>query len=625
MKLSKNFFLALILIVVVCSLQFIIGRKHLEYGFNNDDWYVLAWYQEVVDDPVKDVMKAWKAIGAHNFAHAYYIGPLFELFKFNYPLYHIFNTLLKALAGLSIFPLIFFLFKNKFLATMTTIIFAIHFTPFGGMNNVLIGEDSLMLVSINLYLALYVWASKKKLLNNPKVLFSLFGLILAAAAFDITRSYPFIMVLPLIEVVNYSVNKPSASIKDIILRLLFFYSPFFAVIIYSPNAAINEFTLNKINYIFRTGNYQLFLSLFASFGSVFAPIGVTEFFGNFGRMGNNILYAKLENFLSFFFFRYLLIALPVLVTMGFLTVINVRRFVLRAIVVNAIVSLLAFFSANHWMILDPKLQAGVDPGIYFTPGLLGLFIFSTSVAFLMEWYREKNNYFLLALSISSISALLYTFLTWMLVSENAIFTGVHGYLSVAAIGACIYLAIILYIAFLKISSNKAKLSQKLAASFTIVYFLVFIFASYKQVDDFYAYWVANGFKAKDQENIQNSFWKEVGFNKPSDDSRTLVYLDGTKDYENGSFYASTLIWDIPAMLTVRRGEPFESNGFCNTVVTKVDLDKIKIETINGEKVITQVACGDKKVYKLENFYAFMLINRNAVSIRSEILKELEGE
>ena len=95
---KKNILIFIIFTIIIFALQFIIARKHFYYGFNNDDWYVLAWYKQVVNDPILDIVKAWKEIGSHNFARVYFVGILFNFFEFHYEYYHIFNTLLKALA-----------------------------------------------------------------------------------------------------------------------------------------------------------------------------------------------------------------------------------------------------------------------------------------------------------------------------------------------------------------------------------------------------------------------------------------------------------------------------------------------------------------------------------------------
>src|SRR3989344_1183983 len=141
---KKNILLLIILTIIVFASQFILSKKHLDYGFTNDDWYVLAWYKQVVKDPILDMPKAWREIGSHNFARVYYVGILFDIFQFDYKSYHIFNTMLKALAGLSFFPLIYILFKKRFLAFLATFLFSIHFSNFGTLGPVFSGKDSLI-------------------------------------------------------------------------------------------------------------------------------------------------------------------------------------------------------------------------------------------------------------------------------------------------------------------------------------------------------------------------------------------------------------------------------------------------------------------------------------------------
>lgn len=611
------FFVSLILIVI--SVQFILGSKHLQYGFNIDDWNVLAWYKQIVSNPISDIVRAWKAIGPHNFSHAYYIGVLFEFFKFNYPSYHILNALFKALSALSLFPVVYLLFRNKWLAFLTTFIFAVHFTPFGGLNNVLIGEDSLMIMSMNLFLAVYIWAFQKNRFNF-KIMLSLIILLLAASYFDITRFYPVLMLLPFLEVLGYLLNKSRRSIKSSIFRLLILYLPFIGLVIYSPSS-ISEFTLNKLTDIFKSGNYQLFVSLFASFGSTFAPLGFIDQLHLLTRVGNGSLFRDLWTFLEFIFFRFTFIFLPVLIAMGLLSLQKSGKFILRSLFLSFLFCFFAFLAANHWQYLDLKVRVS-DPGTYFIPAIIGIFVFSTAISYFIEWRHSKDK-FLLALSVAPIVALLYTFLTWLLVDGSSIFMGVHGYLSVAAIGTSLYLAIFLYLAFQKLLSSKFRFAKRLIAAVTVIYFFFFFIFSARMIDEFYAYWLKNGFSGADQNKIQGSFWKEVGKNKLEGQKRTLIYFDGSVDYDNGFFYSQSFVWIIPAMLALKKGEQFEWNLYCKSAVATKDFDKIRIGIVNGEKVIIQNTCGYDLIYKIDNFYAFKMINRDLIPIKSEVLTKLE--
>lgn len=606
------------LIIIVFVSQFILAKKHLEYGFNNDDWYALAWYKQVVGDPILDMVKAWREIGAHNFSHAYYIGTLFEFLKFNYPLYHVFNTVLKALAGISLLPVIYLLFKNKFLAFLITFLFAIHFTPFGGLNNVLIGEDSLVIVSMNIFLAIYIWAAQKHNFNLKRM-FVLLVLLLAASYFDITRFYPVLLLLPFLELFSLWLNRSSTTFKASLFRLLFLYFPFIAVVLYSPQAAISEVNINKLTGIFNSGNYQLFVGLFASFGSTFIPQGLIGQITLFGRVGINPLYQDIWTFLNFLLFRFLILGYPILVILGLLTTHKSRGFILRSLFLSICFSILAFMAANHWVNLDPKIKAAVEPGVYFIPGIIGLFVFATAISFLIEWFKNKQNYFLLALSLAPLFSLFYTFLTWILVQdENTIFMGVHGYLSIAAIGSSVYLAILFYLAFRKLRFGPG-IIRKIAGNLTILYFLLFIILSAQQINRYYSDWLVNGYAASDQKRIHNSFWREVGKGK-SDGSPILIYLDGSGD--DGFFYSANFTWDIPPMLTVEKGQPFDPGGHCKSVISAKDADKLRVEGVSGKKMIVQDSCGYDISYELETFFAFRMVERNLIPIRNEILKDL---
>ena len=618
-KVGKIFFFASLILLVFIA-QFIIGYKHLQYGFNIDDWNILAWYKQVVSNPILDMVGAWKEIGPHNFSHAYYIGILFEFFKFNYPYYHILNTVFKAISALSLFPVVYLLFKNKWFATLATSVFAIHFTPFGGLNNVLIGEDSLMIASMNLFLAVYIWAFQKNKFT-PKIMAILLTLLLAASYFDITRFYPVLMLLPLIELGNYWLNKSQRNIKALLIRLLILYAPFIALILYSPNS-IREFCLCKLIDMIRTENYELLVSLFASFGSTFAPIAFIDQFRLLSSVGNNPVFGDFWTFFEFIIFRFTLFFLPVLVVMGSLTLSKSGKFIFRSLLFSFLLSFFAYLASNHWIFLDPKIRIS-DPGTYFVPATLGIVVFSTAISYFIESIQHKDK-FLLTLSLAPIVAFLYTFLTWILVDASSTFMGVHGYLSIASVGSSIYLSIFLYLALKKLIS-KLSFFKKIIPALTVVYFFLFLIFTYQMVDNFYAYWIKNGFGGVDQDRMHNSFWREVGREKFNGQNKTLIYFDGSVDYDNGYFYSQSFVWVIPAMLKVEKGEPYVSNGYCQSAVANKDFDKMKVQNMNGEKVIIQNTCGYDLTYKVNNFYAFKMINRDLTPIKSEILSKLESK
>lgn len=608
-----NLILIVSLLVFVTALQFILGQKQLQYGFFIDDWLALGWYKQFVTHPFLDIPNAWKAAGSHNFIHTYYIGALFEIFQYNYSLYHILNTFLKALAVISFFPFVYILFKNKLLAFLAVLIYAIHFSPFGVIFHVIGGEDSIVVICLNLFLALFIYSSQKHYLNNLKILLLLFILFLSFVISDIPRTYPVALMLPFLELFNFLLNKSSTSVKSSLLRLIFFYSPFIAIILYSPDSALHEiFISDKLTHTFNQGNLQLILTIFASFGSNFIPKQIWPLFGNPD-------YLHLETFIFSLLSRMSLIFGFAYIVMGIL--VNSSNFILRSLFFSLFFSLLAFWAANHWLYLDPSLKSSVDPGVFFIPALIGLFIFSSALSFLLSWLKSnRKNLLLLTLPISTFFSFLYILLTWILVEDNTIFMGVHAYLNIPALGSSLFMAILLYLAIQNLKNNQLRLARKFASILTIIYFFFFFILSVKQIDEFFSFWLKNGFAASDEELIRQIFWKEVGTDKNfSYQNPALFYIDTSEDYDNGYYYSNVFIWKIPYYLLVNSRTTLEN---CDLIAINENIEKLRVEIIGGKKVLVYDKCGHEMIYPPDNFYAFKLKDRTIYPNREEVLKKL---
>lgn len=614
MNLRKNFWFYIILAALVFFLQFFLSRTHLLWGFTIDDWRAVQAYKEVVNNPIVDLVKAWRALGPHAFAHTYYNGVLYDLFKTNYIYYQILNTILQSFSVLSLFPAIYLLFKNKWLATLTTLIFAFHFTHFGNLSAVLNGGDSLMIVSMNLFFAFYIWTLQKNRFTF-KIMVTLVILLLAASIFDITRFYPVLISLPIFEVLNYWVNKNQRGIKISILRLLIFYSPFIALILFDYNVALNEANFNILTYIFKTGSFEILLTPFASFSSLFIPPNHIVLWGNHS-------FQSLQAFIFSSLIKMLIIFYPIYLVSGFLMLPKPGKYILRSLFLSLCFSLVAFLFANHWLYLDSKTRSG-DPGVYLIPSLYGLFILSGIISFFIEWLNNKRNFFLLALGISPLFSLLFIFMTWIMVCDNCIFMGVHVYISVASIGAVIFLSILFYAALQKLQASHTGFFGKFGALLAIGYFLFFLVVGSQEIDKFFSDQVKNGYGASDQERLLNTFWNEVGRNKHySDQNPILIYLNNYQDYENGFFYANSFVLKIQSFLTIEGSKITHMARYCNIQIGNDDIKYMRAGIVNGKKVIISNNCGYDIIYPLENFFAFKMINRNLVPDKSEILEEL---
>lgn len=611
-----NLILALILFLVIIASQFIIGRKQLEFGFAIDIWNLLVIYKQNINHLILDMPNAWREIGAHNFAHTYYVGILYEFFKYNYLYYNITHQLFKALAALSLFPLIYQLYKSKFLALLATFLYGIHFSTFGGFDDPARGADFLVIICMNLFLTIYVHAAQRKNFNL-KVLFLLFILLITAAFFDITRFYPFLLSLPFLELLIFYQNRSSANFKKAFLRILFFFFPFIIIFLFSPHSILDPL----INYskplreMLTAGNLQLFLVPFASLGSTFIPPHILLLFGP-------PYYQQLEEYIFSRLLPMFTIFYPLYILIGFLISSSPKRFILRAMLISSFFSIIAFIVTNHWPKLDPLYRSPVDPGVYFVPSIAGLFIFACSISLFIEYFaNNQKNPYLLGLSVSVFSSLLYIVLTWVLAPVNAIFTGVSAYLNIPAIGTSLFLAIILYFLYKKILPPYPNVIRQ-SISCVILMGLLFTFfkISAESVDQVFSNWLKNGLRASEQERLREAFWKEVGKDKRFNyQNPALFYLDSHQDYDNGYFYSTAFIWKISAYLFLERGQTLSN---CDLIVINDDFKKLKIRTVNNKKVIVQDKCNHELEYSPENFYAFKLINRNIYPNRLEVLKKL---
>lgn len=204
-------------------------------------------------------------------------------------------------------------------------------------------------------------------------------------------------------------------------------------------------------------------------------------------------------------------------------------------------------------------------------------------------------------------------MTWVLTDVNSIFLGVHPYLNIPSLGTSIFLAIFLYLIYKRLNLRVSKI-------ILITCLIIFYLISAKNIEQYFSYWLKNGFAAADQRRMLDTFWKEIGRDKQySIDNPALIYLDGFLDPANGMYYENAFVWRLPAFLLIETGKTLAG---CDLFMYKVDIKEIKVKTVNDKKVITQDRCGSNLIYPLENFYAFKLINRDIIPNRLEVLKKI---
>lgn len=618
----KNIFIFFLLIIIVSISQFILADKILQFGFFTDDWLFLSSYRANIINPFLDIYSMWKAVGSHIFSYSYYQGILYTFFGLDYFAHRLVNLIFKILATLSLYPLILYLSKRKLVAFLATFIYGIHYSTFGLLDGASRGGNFIAIALMNLFLLAYFYIIKKNMFN----IFLLFGfaiLLFTTILFSTTRLFPLLLIVPLIEVLNFIWEKKGGQIILSIKRLSVLYSPLIFLFIFSPGSITQQlrYSIGLFDKL-RDGNWQLFLTPFAALGSTYIP---KEFFPLFG----NPSYQSFDVYLSFFLFGPLFVYCIIFSLLGLFISRRPLKFIMRSLGLNFMLGIIVYLIANNWLSLNPATKAPVDPGTFLLPALIGLFIMSVSLCLFLEWKEsEKKDNLLPFLFLAPLFSLIFIFLTWILADINSIFMGVHAYLTIPAIGTSVFLAVILTLIYNKLMLFHFFGRNKVIALSLIIFMLfLYIKLSASSVDKFLSYWLNNGLRATDQQRIQNQFWQEVGYHKQySWQNRPLIYFDSLSDPVNGTFYSESIIWQLASWFDLRfkqnKDGRFSLGGLM--VLDKANLEK-SVRISKDRRTIIRDNGAEKDFYKIEDFYAFKLMNRNLIPIKEEILRDLKAD
>lgn len=608
-KKNNNILIFLLLILIVSLSQFVLAAKHIKMGFLTDDWICLSLYRTFVTNPFLDIFTAWKHIGSHNFGPVYYLGILYNFLGLDYSAYRLINEILKIIATLTLYPLVFYVSKNRLLAFITTFIYAIHFSPFGLLDFPARGGDIFAIALMNLFLFAYFYIIKKGTLN----IYFLFGL--AVWLFTIiligpTRLFPLLAIVLLIEIFN----------KISLKRLLILYSPLLFLFVFSPQSITPQLGYFSGVYTkLRAENWQILLTPFAALGSTYIPRNFWIFF-------NAPIYNNFSSYLSFFVSGPILIDCIFLISLGFFISDRPLKFIIRSITFNFISGMLVFAIAYNWLHLDKATRAPVDPGTFLVPALIGLFVVISSFCLFLEWKEsKKKNNLLPFLFIGPIFSLTFITLTWFFADVNSIFMGVHAYLSIPSIGTSLVLATILVLIYQKICSLKIFQKNKIIpAALIIIIIGIFFRISFIITDEYFSNWLNNGVRITDQQRIWNQFWNELGSKKHySANYMPLIYLGDSEEYENGAYYEEVITWRLANWFDLKYNQnkqpPFD---LCEIEIRgKDELEKFVKISEDGKMIISN-KCGDIVSHRIDDFFAFRLKDRNLVPNKTEVLNKL---
>lgn len=609
----------LLLTVIVFGLQIILLKPHLNYGFTPDEWWPLAHFKfSESANPIEMLSSVWLKEGIYTTYQVLYIGLLHQFFDFNFQAYQFTNLLLKIISALVLYPLIVVIFKNRLLAFVTTILYAMAYSPIGTLELVVRGSDFIAIFFMCIFLIFYYRAiSLGK--NSIRWLIMLMVLLLASTLSSPIRIYPLLAFIILVETYLIFERRSKQSLIDSARRIGFIFAPYLLLFVLSPSSIFRFANVNAPE-IFRRialGNWQLLLYPLGSFGSLFL---LNNYWSIFGTIQIKTITDYFTYLITIPLFIYLFIALFYLIILSIPSKIFFR-FLFGILSINLILQLIVYFVAKHHESINSNLKMSYD---YFelNPVFFTLFILVLSFFIWRRWRSlGENDNILFALFMGPVFTFTFIALTWIFKDYVVLFKGIHTYLSIPSIGTSLFIGSTLVLFYQKVKSSMGNLGKYIAP--VVFLLLIPIFNINNETIKYHFSLTSYSMDAKEQQAFRDKLWSKLtdfDINRPA-----LFYFNTFEDRLNGRFYEQSMLGRFSEWMFFKGN--YSAKDKCILPVFILDkLDQIKdmIRIKDGLRgFFYHDYCGTPTFYPLSDFYAFRLVNKEPVDIKDEILRQLE--
>ncbi len=610
-KNKKNLLVFFLLTIIVTGLQYVLLRPQLNYGFTPDDWWPLAHFK------LMGLLLVWKEQGIYTTYQTLYISFLHQFLGFNFQMYQVINQILKGLAALMVYPLVLIVFKNRLLAFITVVLYAMAYSPVGTLELVVRGSDFIAVIFMCIFLITY-YLFHIGVIRGGKWLFFQMILLLMSMLFSPIRIYPLLAFILFIEIYLVIIRRSKEVSWETSKKLTILFFPYLVLTLVSPSSVIS-FTLNApaiIDKILR-GNWQLLLYPLGSLGSIFLLTDYGKFFGT----------PQLKNI--FDYIGYLLTnTLPIfgIVTLFYVFILSVPKkrlynFFFGILSTNIFFQLIAFVLVKHQETLQSTLQVHYDY-IELYPVFIAIYILSLSFFIWREWNDSgKNNHLYQALWVGCLFSSNFIFFTWMFKDWSVLFKGVHTYLNIPSIGSSIFIAGTLVLLYKKIS-----VFGVLGKNIALLTFLLLIPIYNMDKRIIQSNWDITSYSmdAKEHEMMRDRVWSKLGGFDNS--TPTLFYFDTSDDYLNGRFYEMSTLGRFSDWMFFKGSYKPGSCSLPVFIINRPEQLKEIFMTKKGEKgFYLYDYCYKPHFYSLKDFYAFRLKNKEPIDIKDRILRELEAD
>lgn len=620
---------------LVFFIQFTILQPVIQYRLFNrtEDWPFLVLYYSY-SDPLTRFKDIWTGSGLHTTSEIYYTGLVASIAGYNYQEFHIINVILKAVSVLSLFPLVFVVFRHKLLAWLATVLYAFNAATSGSFLWIGKGSVYVATISLNIFLVSYYYAVIKQ--TKGLLILSTFLFVLTYFLSP-SRLFPLLILILLIEIFWLISTGIKKNFRFSIIRLVFYFLPVILISKSAPISSCCPFTKQPfllLNDILN-GNWNDILYPFAATGYILFPSDYWKFLGDL----NYQTFQEFGEYITFIF------GWPFL-TFGTFTLIMSHilskkpgKFFLQVFSLNVVLEILMFFLAGHHFAISKQLLEPYNPVQFVItkyPTLIALYIFSITFVSFWEWKNQKTkNKLLMAVWIGPIFASIFIWPTWMLIKRGLLplYSSVNWYLIIPSLGTALFLAAILTLLYEKM--KESSFGRYFAVFIIFVVLGIYYFTNSQEIKRTFMALNPEQVKIHDQQMLHD---KLMGKLRNYAYGNLLIFLD-IDDVPDPRYYLEALVMtddvfgkdDIGDWIQYRRKS---SATGCIQAIADKDILKKSFYLKDGQSgFVYKGVCIDYKdspvyskkdnvSYNLEDFVAFKIKDSEFIDIREQVLKEL---
>jgi len=621
--------LFILLTAAVITIQLYFLKDFWGYGFSiTEDWTWLAHFAALKGNLLTKILEIGKSHSPYQGTMIVYVGFIDYFFPSNYLMIQVISFVGKIVATLLLFPLIFTLTKNRLLAFLGGLFFAISYPSYGSFITYTNSMEYWGISFLILFIIYYYKLISSKLKNDYRnfILTTLF--LFLALQFTFIRLLGLIIVMMAVEfglVLAKRASIKSAIIRTIVFLIIFFYFVSGGYDGGSASEGVGGIFKNISNYI-SEGNLFVLLHPLAGLSLTLVPSQYADLLTNFEPI------EPIKSYLIHIILKFIPIMFLILTICSIILPVKTIRFYFNSVILNLSLLLLLYFFGSHY--------SGYARAYLVPQALFGSLILTISFALGIEWHLGKRLNILLFISfITPLLSFFFIFLNWLVnLGKNSliVYGPIDKYLPVPQLGISIFLAALFTMVLArKYSSQREKLFlTTVNMSLLGLFFFFVVYSSYSQVQ-YFKIRKPEGVNLQLQKDIQvqlfNSYIKNKGdqiiyYVESSEaslaDREQGLMLDainswpyvwwsyaGKKD-SLGCIMPITRSWDLPVSVIKKNNEIFFQRQTRCPVKTNNELTKLEYSS----QMMTM---------SLNNLFAFTLINGHIIDITDKVKKELQ--